>query len=119
MTYAQRMRLRWISQRLNDGLPFTRQDIQEMFYCTKQTASATIKQYHEQIPGALHYDASAKAFVPVGWKSPSLSDEVEEVGMNAPLPSHMQWGRDAMCSFDFGKSVATSAIIALLKAKGL
>lgn len=119
MTYAQRMRYRWISQRLREGVPFTRQDIQEMFYVTTQTASATIKSYKEEFPNRLRYDASAKVFVPVGWKSPSLSDEVEEVGMNAPLPSHMQWGRDAMCSFDFGKSVATSAIIALLKAKGL
>ena len=41
-------------------------------------------------------------------------EAIREVGYNAPLPEHYQWGEDAMESYDFGRKRATDAILSAL-----
>src|ERR1700761_426881 len=62
-TWAMRQRYAWIDARLAASAAFNRDDIVRAFTVTKQTATATIRQYQALQPGACRYDASRKAFV--------------------------------------------------------
>lgn len=62
-TWAMRKRYEWIDARLAANAPFNRDDIVQAFTVTKQTASATIREYCALQPDALRYDGARKAFV--------------------------------------------------------
>lgn len=62
-TWAMRQRYAWIDARLAADEPFNRDDIVSAFTVTKQTASATVREYQALQPDALRYCSVRKAFV--------------------------------------------------------
>lgn len=62
-TWAMKQRYGWINERLAAGESFTRADIVTAFTVTKQTASATMREFEALHPDVVRYDASRKAFV--------------------------------------------------------
>ena len=64
-TWAMRKRYEWIAAKVEADEPFNREDIVAAFTVTKQTASATVREYQALHPDTLKYDGRAKAFVAV------------------------------------------------------
>lgn len=62
-TWAMKQRYAWIKARAEAGESFTRADIVETFTVTKQTASATMREFQSIYPDIIRYCASRKAFV--------------------------------------------------------
>lgn len=62
-TWAMRQRYAWIEARLSAGESFTREDLVRAFTITKQTVSATVREFQALNPGLMRYDGSRKAFV--------------------------------------------------------
>jgi hypothetical protein len=83
-TWAMRQRYAWIEARIAAGESFTREDIVRAFTVTKQTASATLREFRELHPDMVRYDGSRKAFVradapSAAWMSAPQTGKVRDV----------------------------------------